>query len=127
MKELVLTILQIRLAVCRLEPDAPVPAWPVCGGFYSITRTADELSVVCDEANIPPGARVEDGWRALKVEGPLDFSLTGILARLAGVLASVKISLFALSTFDTDYILVRETHLRAAAAALREAGYIVRE
>lgn len=126
MAELVLTILPLHLAVCRLEPGAPQPALPP-GAFFSVTRTSDELSIVCDEGAVPSGAQAENGWRALKVEGPLDFSLTGILAGLAGVLAVAEISIFAISTYDTDYVLVRSTSLQAAVAALRRAGYVVRE
>ncbi len=117
-----LTLLPARLGVCRLTAEAPMPAW-VGGELTAVTRTPDELSVVCDEQGIPDGVQAEMGWRALKVAGPLDFSLTGVLAALAGPLAAVKISIFALSTFDTDYILVKETALSAAVQTLRSAGH----
>ena len=125
MNSLVLTILPFPLAVCRLEASCNIPAWAAAGPFFAITRTSEELSIVCEERLVPEGTRLEGGWRALKVEGPLDFSLTGILARLAAVLAQAEVSIFAISTFDTDYILVRQERLSAAADALRNAGYMV--
>lgn len=109
-------------AVCRLGPDAPVPIW-ARGEFVSITRTAQELSVVCDEAKVPPGVRIERGWRCLKLAGPLDFSLVGVLQSLLAPLAAANVSVFAVSTYDTDYVLVRHADLDRALAALREAGW----
>jgi hypothetical protein len=91
--------------------------------LWSITRTAEETSVVCLRENAPGGARVEDGWRALKLEGPIPFEEIGVLSALAGSLAAAGLSVFALSTFDTDYILVKETGLAAALAALGKAGF----
>jgi hypothetical protein len=88
-----------------------------------VTRTPDELSVVADEAAVPAGVRAERGWRALQVAGPLDFNLTGILASLAYPLARAGISLFAVSTFDTDYVLIKEDKLHDALAALQAAGH----
>ncbi len=113
------------LAICRLPADAPAPAFPAPAPVLSITRTADELSIVCPAAGAPPGAHVEAGWRALQVAGPLDFALTGILAAIAAPLARAGISIFAVSTFDTDYVLVREAALSEAVAALRQAGHEV--
>ena len=120
-----LSILPGRLAVCRLAPSEAAPAWAAGADFFSITRTPEELSVVCLEAQVPDGVRAEKGWRGLRVEGPLDFALIGILAGLAGALAQAGISLFALSTFDTDYLLVREPDLPEAVKALERAGYVV--
>jgi hypothetical protein len=114
-----LTLLEERLAICRLEPHQPLPTWfPGKGGIVSMTRTDEELSLVLSEADVPRDMRAERGWRAFKVQGPLDFALTGIMARLSGVLAEAGISLFALSTYDTDYILVREGDVVAARRAL---------
>jgi hypothetical protein len=123
-KPLSLHVLPERLAVCRLPPDAPVPA-PLSRGFWSATRTQDELSVVLPEAEARPEWKAERGWRGFAVAGPLDFSLTGILASIASPLAAAGVSLFALSTYDTDYVLVREADLERAAQALREAGHAV--
>lgn len=114
-----LLVLPQVLAVCRLAPDAALPDWiDTTAGFLTISRTADELSLVCDLERVPEGVRVEPGWRAFKVEGPLDFALTGILAALAKPLADAGISIFAISTFDTDYLLVRVKELDRAIAVL---------
>jgi uncharacterized protein len=112
-------------AVVRLEPDAELPAWAAGEPFSSVTRTESELSIVCPEDGVPAGASAERGWRLLEVAGPLDFSLTGVLASLAAPLAAADVTLFALSTFETDYLLVREPHLSRASAALRHAGHTV--
>jgi uncharacterized protein len=117
-----LSLLEGRFAVCRLPACAPWPV-PRAGPLLSITRTAEETSVVCLAENAPRGARVEDGWRALKLEGPIPFQQVGVLSALSGSLAGAGLSLFALSTFDTDYVLVKETDLAAAVDALRRAGF----
>jgi uncharacterized protein len=119
---LTISILPERLAVCRLSPDAALDHAALSGNLWSITRTADELSVVLPEENVQPGWLSEDGWRALKVLGPLDFSLVGILSQLSGALAAADVSLFALSTYDTDYILVKETDLTTSVRALESIG-----
>jgi hypothetical protein len=91
----------------------------------SITRTREELSIVCAEAAVPMGTKAERGFRLLRLQGTLDFSLTGILASIAVPLAAAKVSIFAISTYDTDYILVPGTKLEAAVEALRIAGHTV--
>lgn len=119
-----LHLLEKPLAVCRLAPKAPVPAWAFSPGpFCSVTRTPEELSIVCAENLVPIGVRCERGWLALKVEGPLDFGLTGILDSLTDPLARAGVSIFAVSTFDTDYLMVKQAQLDEAAAALRAAGH----
>lgn len=110
------------LAVCRLDPHATPPVWAV-GAVTSVTRTPDELSVVCAEEAVPRDVRAERGFHCLAVEGPLDFAATGILASLAAPLAEAGVSIFVLSTFDTDLLLVRDTLLPKAAAVLRAAGH----
>lgn len=115
------------LAVCRLPADAPLPTDPGPSPLWSVTRTADELSLVCGWPHAPAGARREGPWRALQVAGPLDFALTGVLASIAAPLAEAGVSIFAVSTFDTDYVLVREERLADAVAALRRAGHDVRD
>lgn len=122
---LTLALLPGTFAVCRLPADAAVPAWAAGGGFASVTRTGGELSVVCPEGAVPAGVRCERGWRCLGVAGTLDFALAGVLASLLGPLAAAGVSVFALSTFDTDYLLVREADLGRAAGALRQAGHAV--
>jgi len=113
-----------RLAVCRLAPQANTPAW-VGGEFYSIARTADELSIVCAETSVPRDVRSEAGWRAFQLKGPIPFTMTGVLAAVAGPLATEGIGIFAISTFDTDYVLVKESDAPRAAAALGAAGHEV--
>jgi hypothetical protein len=122
---LVLTPLNGRLAVCQLDPGVPLPAWATQGEFWSIARTAGELSIVCAEDSVPPGVTCQPNWRGLKVAGPLDFSLTGVLASLAVPLAEAGVSIFAISTYDTDYLLVQGGQLEAAVDALRRAGHTV--
>jgi hypothetical protein len=122
-----LSLLKEGLAVCRLEPSATPPAWAFSGDLCSITRTSEELSVVCREGAVPVGIRCERGWRVFKVAGPLDFGLTGILDALTDPLARAGISIFALSTYDTDYLLVREAQLEEAIAVLETAGHTLAE
>ena len=124
-KPLSLQLLPQDLAVCRLDPDRPVPEDLMQAPFYSMTRTPEELSVVCPESAVPQNARAERGWKALKVEGLLDFATTGILANLTKPLADADISVFALSTYDTDYLLIRNTDAAAAVSALRANGHNV--
>jgi hypothetical protein len=112
------------LAVCRLETDAPVPAWAV-GALTSVTRTPEELSVVCAEQAVPEGVRAERGFRCLAVVGPLSFSTTGLIAALSSLLADAELSLFVLSTFDTDLLLFRQADLAQAVAVLRGFGHTV--
>lgn len=119
---LTLKVLSGPLAVCRLDADAPPPLW-AGGAVSSVTRTPDELSVVCAEEAVPKGVRAERGFHCLAVEGPLEFASTGILASLAAPLAEAGVSIFVLSTFDTDLLLVRDTLLPKAAAVLRAAGH----
>jgi hypothetical protein len=122
---LTLTLLPETFAVCRLAPDAPVPEPPAGGSLYSWTRTATESSVICVEGEAPESDDREGDWRALVVDGPLPFEAVGILAALAGALAAAEVSLFALSTFDTDYLLVKQESLDTAIATLRHRGNTV--
>jgi uncharacterized protein len=112
-------------AVVRLEPDADIPSWARTGHFWSVTRSDSELSVVCPQEQVPPDASAERGWCAFEVAGPLDFSLTGIVASLVTPLADEDIPLFVVSTFETDYLLVREHDLHRSVAALTSAGHSV--
>jgi hypothetical protein len=121
---LTLSVLPETLAICRLEREARIPEWAT-GDFVSITRTRDELSIVCDERHAPPGVKADRGWRALKIEGPLDLSLTGVLASIAVPLAEARINIFAISTFDTDYVLVKADRVTEAIGVLRRAGHRV--
>jgi hypothetical protein len=120
-----LTIAPGLLAICRLDHDAPVPGWAQRPAFFSITRTARELSIVCAQGAVPAGVLHRGGWRCLHVEGPLDFALTGILESLAAPPARAEISVFAISTHDTDLILVQDSDLGRAREALEDAGHRV--
>jgi hypothetical protein len=122
---LTLTLLNDTFAVCRLDAGAVVPDWAWTGEVACVTRTRDELSLVCRQDLVPGEVRREAGWRCLKVKGPLDFSLTGVFARIAQPLADAGISLFAVMTYDTDYVMVKHDRLRDAAAALMQAGHAV--
>ncbi len=122
---LTLTVLDDTFAVCRLDPNESTPAWAINTTFTSITRTTDELSIVCRQGDVPSGITCEKGWRCLKIQGPLDFALTGILASLASILAQGHVSIFAISSFDTDYILVKENDLARAIQSLSAAGHTV--
>jgi hypothetical protein len=112
-------------AICRLDPHAAVPPWAARGRFSSITRTADELSIVCASDDVPDAVPAQRERRGLTVRGPLDFSLVGIVAALAGVLAASSISIFVVATYDTDYLFLRDADLDRALAALRSAGHTV--
>lgn len=120
---LTLTVLPYNYSICRLEPEAAIPPWALAGDFFSITRTKDELSLVCSQEVVPAGVQSETGWRCIMVKGPLGFSITGLLASLATSLAEVGISIFAISTFDTDYLLVKAENLKRAVVKLKEAGH----
>jgi uncharacterized protein len=121
-----LTLLPGAMAICRLDGAAPVPLWAVESGWWSVTRTGDELSVVCAETRVPADVASSRDWRALKFDGPLPLDQTGILASVTGPLAAARVSVFALATFSTDFVLIPSAQLRAAIDALERAGHSVR-
>jgi hypothetical protein len=122
-----LEILSDTLAICRLPPDAPLPRWAQgAGSFVTISRTAEELSITAPQSGVPAEIRCERDYRALRVRGPLALDLVGVLAAIAEPLARAGLSIFAISTFDTDYVLVKARDLEAAVAALERAGHEVR-
>ena len=116
-------LLSDQFAVVRLDPSDPLPSWAQSQVLSSVTRTGDELSVLCPQAQVPAGVRREDGFRALVVRGPLDFSAVGILVAIAQPLAQAGIAILAISTFDTDYVLVREADLPLTEQTLTGAGH----
>ena len=122
-----LTVLEGRVAVCRLDPGAEVPAWfdpqpPVS----SLVRTQDELTVVLPEGVIPDEVEGEAGWRVLRVEGPFDLRTTfGVIAGVTSPLAAAEVSVLSISTYDTDYLLIQDDRLERATQALRDAGHEV--
>lgn len=133
-RKLTLTLLTGCFAICRLPPVAAVPDWAMRSGFFSITRTPEELSIICEQAVLPPAARmaslpdlkVSKDWRTLKFEGPFEFSEVGVLASVIAPLAEAGISISAVSTFDTDYLFVQETAFARAQQILTAHGHALR-
>lgn len=121
---LTLDVLDGELAVCRLDANTAIPDW-ASGPITSITRTVDELSIVCSQENVPASVTSELGWRCLRVVGPLKFSMVGVMASLTSILASANISVFVVSTFDTDLLLVKQCDLTMAIESLKSAGHVV--
>ncbi len=116
-----LKMLAHELTVCKVEEISDINT---SGDFFFIGKTDEEISLVCKTEDTPPHTLArDDGWRAFRIEGVLDFSLIGILSRLTAILAEQRIGIFAVSTFNTDYILVKEENLERALAALAAAGY----
>ncbi len=124
MTTLQLELLTDTFAICRLGPAESVPEW-VTGEVISVTRTPLELSIVCSQENVPKDAKCELGWRCLRVAGPLDFSLVGVISSLTGTMAAANISVFVVSTFDTDYLLIKRADLHAAVESLNAAGHTI--
>ncbi len=120
-----LQVLDGHYGIVQLEPSSPIPVWASQGDFFSITKTKDELSLVCHQDLISDVVRSDKGWRLFKIQGPFAFDQVGILNTITAILADNKIGLFALSTFDTDYLLVKAPDLDRAIDALRKAGQIV--
>ena len=116
-------ILEDRLAICRLDPGSAVPDWAAKGNFYSVTRTSDELSIICLESNVPDDVKAERGFHCLQLEGPFDFQSIGILESFLAPLAQAGVPVFAVATFDTDCILIQEKHWERALSALVQAGH----
>jgi len=122
-----LSLLAETFTILHLAPDAVVPEWATQGQFFSITRTSDELSVIAETALVPDRLRTEVSWRVLKVHGPFDLAEVGVLASLVMPLAAAGVSVFTISTFDTDYLLVQSGQLRDAVSGLRNAAHTVHE
>lgn len=114
-----LSVMPERLVVCRFEPSAPIPGWALQSSFFSLTRTTDELSIVCSLDVLPAELEANPVWRGFKLEGPFDFSQVGILLAVLVPLADAAIGIFAISTFDTDYVLVQEHDFERAAVILK--------
>jgi hypothetical protein len=122
-----LIVLPQDFAVCKLGPRAAIPSWATAGDFFSITRTVDELSIVCSQNSVPAGIHCERDWRCLRVAGAMPFSIVGVVARLTAAIAEAGISVFVVSTFDTDYVLTKQKDWATALDALRHQGYAIRE
>ena len=124
MQQLTMTILEQEFSLHRLNVNSNVPPEVLAADFYAITKTEDELSIVCPSAIVLTGKKMDAGWRCIKVCGILDLTLTGILAGLTAVLADAKISVFAFSTYDSDYLLVKQENVEQAREALERSGHI---
>ncbi len=124
-----LTVLPEEFSVCRFPSNEAIPEWATTSKLFCVMRTAEELSMVCPTdtvpSELPSGSKVTTGWRAFKLHGPFAFEVTGILASVLSPLAEAGVSIFALSTYDTDYVLVRENQLDKAVSALHAAGHSV--
>lgn len=120
-----LSLMESSFAICRLDKNAAIPTWAYNGELFSITKTPDELSIVCPQTSVPEGADCETGWRCLKVESPFEFDLTGAISSIAAPLAEVDVSLFVVATQDSDYLMVKETDLERTVLMLSQAGHWV--
>jgi hypothetical protein len=120
-----LIILKDTFAICRFDSDSAIPEWSGKSQFYSVTRTRDEISIICRQADVYQDNEsvIDKDWRILKIKGPLNLSLTGIIADISGILGKSKIPVFTISTYDTDYILVKKDYLDKAITSLKKGGY----
>ncbi len=125
-RRLTIDLLPGAFGVAHLPPDSQVPTWAEGADFVCVTNTPTELSIVCADAAIPSGVETQRGFRCFRVLGPLDFAEVGILASVTSALAQAGISIFAVSTFETDYLFVRGRDIEAAISALTAAGHVVR-
>ena len=122
-ENLFLSVLSEAFTIHKFSPDASIPEEILKSNFYSVSKTESELSLVCSEIIEVQSLESSKGWKCLKIKGPLDFNLTGILAGISDILAQANISIFAISTFDTDFVLVRSQDLPSARNKLKKAGY----
>lgn len=124
-RNLNLSLLSHLYAVCQFHPDNNIPYWALIGDFVSLTRTHEELSIVCQQDNVPEDIEAERGWRCLQVQGAFDFSVAGIHVSLAIPLSEANISVLAIATYATDYILIKEEHVEQALLVLQKAGHCI--
>jgi uncharacterized protein len=125
MKKLNLTMSPHLYAVCQFHPDKNIPYWALLGDFVSLTRTHEELSIVCQQENVPDDIEAERGWRCVQVQGAFDFSVAGIHVSLAVPLAEAEISVLAIATFSTDYLLIKEENVEQALEVMKLAGHSI--
>jgi len=122
-RTLTLSVLDGLFAIVKLSPESAIPDWATKGEFFSVTRNANELSLVVSEANVPPALDASRHWRMLRVHGPFAFSEVGVVAALANPLARIGVAIFVISTFDTDYLLIQQEEIPVAVEALEHAGH----
>jgi uncharacterized protein len=126
MKTLSLTLLPHKYAICQFHPDKHIPYWALLGNFVSLTRTHEELSIVCQQDNVPNDINAERGWRCAQVQGAFDFTVSGVQASLAIPLAEADISVLAIATYATAYLLVKEENVERALRVLEQAGHSIK-
>ena len=127
MSKLNMQVLESEYSLCRLEVGAAIPQWAFESQFYTITKTSDELSVICESRLVPPQVKKDGEWKLLKIAAVLDLSLTGITARFSTALADADVNLCVIATYDTDYIMVKAEKLSVAIEALDAAGFRVQQ
>jgi hypothetical protein len=120
---LTLKVLDVTLAICQLEPGSEVEEWSDGTGIFSVMRTDDEVTIVCSEDLVPEGATCSKGWKCIRLVGQFDFTEVGIVSQLALPLAGANVPIFVMSTYNTDYVLVKNHDLQRASEALRMAGH----
>lgn len=122
-----LSVLPDTFAICRIDRNAQIPLWAQAGSFFSVTRTNDELSLVCLEECVPEGIQCEGNWKCLKIKGPFDLSTVGVLISIVEPLAKAGLGIFVVSSFDTDHILVKKRDVEKAVHVLSDAGHRIQE
>jgi uncharacterized protein len=122
---LTLFLLPETFAICRLAPGTPLPDWVQTNAFFSLTNTSEEVSLVCPQESLPSDVNADRDWRCFKLQGPIPFSLTGILNSITAPLAQASLGIFAISTYDTDYVLVKQEVVPQALSALTDAGHTI--
>jgi hypothetical protein len=114
-------------SICSLTPEEPLPDWDIGEGFYAYVRTDEEQSIICQTSQVPPGITQEADWCCFAVEGPLEFSQVGVLADLLHPLASAGVPVFVVSTYQTDYIMIKQEQQDTARKAWNKAGHMVQD
>lgn len=127
MNQLPFIVIDGVFSLCRLAPGDAIPSWALPSSFYTISKTSDELSVVCESLYVPAEVKQDGNWRLLKIASVLNLSLTGITAKFSTTLANADINLCVIATYDTDYILVKQEKLQPAITALQHAGFFVQQ
>lgn len=126
MNGLTFQLLNGRYSLCRLAPGESIPEWVLTSSFYTISKTVDELSIICESERVPQGIQQNNNWRLLKIAAVLDLSLTGITAQFATALADADVNICVIATFDTDYVMVKQEKLAVAITALENTGFTVK-
>ncbi|MGE5108708.1 MAG: ACT domain-containing protein [Sphingobacteriales bacterium] len=125
MSQLRFVVLPGTYSLCRLSPIEKIPGWIFNSSFYTVSKTPDELSVVCETEFVPADIKKNTGWKMLRIDAVLDLSLTGITAKFSAPLAEAGVNLCVIATYDTDYVMIQEEKLAIARTALNNAGFIV--